>query len=71
MVYCTVWFVENSYTIVSSHSVRVRIFGLRVVVIEEHVIVRCQSYWIELGWIWLIGKGGLLANGGSVGPVAG
>ena len=42
-----------------------------IVVIEEHVIVRCQSYWTGLGWVWLIGKGGLLANGGSVGPVAG
>ena len=25
----------------------------------------------RVGWVWLIGKGGLLANGGSVGPVAG
>ena len=48
-VYCTVWLVENSYTTVSSHSVRVCIFGLWVAVIEEYVIVWCQSYWIGLG----------------------
>ena len=32
----TVWLVENSYTIVSSHSVRMSIFELREVVVEEH-----------------------------------
>ena len=32
----TVWLAENSYTTVSSHSVRVSIFELRVVVVEEH-----------------------------------
>ena len=31
-----VWLAENSYTTVSSHSVRVSIFELRVVVVEEH-----------------------------------
>ena len=32
----TVWLAENSYTTVSSYSVRVSIFELRVVVVEEH-----------------------------------
>ena len=32
----TVWLVENSYTTVSSHSVSVSIFELRVVVVEEY-----------------------------------
>ena len=32
----TIWLVENSYTTVSSHSVRVSMFELRVVVAEEH-----------------------------------
>ena len=40
----TVWLAENSYTTVSSHSVRVSIFELRVVVVVEHnCLVRLGS----------------------------
>ena len=38
----TVWLIENSYTTVSSHSVRVSIFESRVVVVEErNCLVNC------------------------------
>ena len=41
---CSVWLAKNSYTTVSSHSVRVSIVGLCVVVVKEH------DFWLGLAY---------------------
>ena len=78
---CTIWLVENSYTTVSSHSVRVSIFELRVIVVEEHnCLVRLSMrYYIDnhhlqrrYGCDYLNPNGGLLLSHKftSTGPVS-